>query len=134
MTDLSNASIEELEAAIAAKKGKDAKLAEAHLATALQYTEKHIYKLDYNDLQKWLKATFGVVVELVAVEEWCNGESHEFNSILEGDIDEKDAEIVEGVLFYGASPYHMFSTCSLLEYLVSKEFIPAGDYLIEVFW
>ena len=134
MTNLNEATTEQLEEALAVRNSLlEGKLAVAKLATPLPMHEKHIFKVDVYDLDKYIKEAFGVNVEFIAVEEWCNDSDHEFAG-MNGNINKTENALVEEVLFNGASPYHMFNTSYLLEYLVKEEMIPAGDYIINVCW
>ena len=137
MTDLENASVEELEKALAVKKAKESVTHNLEHEPLPKMKEKRIFKIQCSDFQQWIKNVFGVTkYEIVAIEEWSNDASHEFNvrkkePIIDSSYDEfKD---IESFLYRGC-PCPMWSTSTLLQYLCNKDILPEGDYMIGVYW
>lgn len=96
----------------------------------LIYTEEKVFKVDYNDLDQFIKEEYGVEYESAAYEEWSNYQSHE-KTVQKEELDEFETKELEN--FKGGKPKH-YMIGTILKDLVNRDRIPEGDYVISVFW
>ncbi len=103
--------------------------APARKAPVLKCETVVLRKVDYNDMDRFIREATGKNAEIVAMQEWGNNESHEFD--LDGKVDEYDMKKVQAFLA-GKNPSYCLR--AILNYLVREEFLLPGTYLIEVSW
>ena len=89
--------------------------------------------LDYNDFERIVQEVYGQRYEFVADEEASNYMSKSYNGILKGGENyrldwQKDIEKFKNTGHYS------YLAQTLLYDLVQNDYIPEGDYVIEVSW
>ena len=142
--DLSTLTTEQLEQELANRVAikKDNNILElakiAGKANPLKAKVKTLVKVNYGDLENFVKNTFGVILESAVVEEMSNDTNKEYSFIGHGgDMfrnDGSDNKNVEDFLFGRKHHLDNYSLNALLEWLAVREFIPVGDYLVEFSW
>lgn len=97
----------------------------------LNFKEVRYFKVDSSDLEDLIQETYKIRYEMAAQEEWSNDSSHSYNNI-DGKLTklgEKDL-----VSFIETEKTEFGITKVLLNDLVRKNLIPAGNWLITVCW
>jgi len=93
---------------------------------------KTIIEIDYHELEKLVKEKLGYKeYDFVAVEECGNSSSHEFdvsNEFEDAEYDEQD------IAKWEKGEFVHYSNGTVLNQLCRKGYIPAGEYLVNVFW
>jgi hypothetical protein len=137
MTDLANATVEQLEAAIAAKKAKEG-VAEKLIVFPLKMEQQHIFHMDEHDLDQWVRKVWGKDLEFVALQECSNDTSHEFTiyppeKTALTNKDDENAE-VEAFLYGPKKHIQGWGAHQLFQYLGEKGILPVGKYVVRVSW
>lgn len=103
-----------------------------------RFKEVRFYEIEYDDFDNFITETFGKEYECVADNEWNNYSSYNFNvEIRLQDLKEDSFFMlytVTNVEKWLKKEKNKIDAQSLLDYLVWKGVIPAGKYLIKVFW
>lgn len=97
----------------------------------LKMTTQTTHTVDSDDLARFASELYGHQVELIASEEWSNYECHDFDVEI-GPMDEDDAAELEDFKANGVQG--MGITQLILQDLVNEKVIPAGNYIVKVFW
>lgn len=143
--DISTFTIEQLEAELAKRKAPlptacpDPSITSA-LERAKQFPlkmrdKKGTKRIDYGDLERWIKQVFGKEFCFVSTVECGNDTTHDFEDLgMHPEwLDASDVEEINAWL-YGAGKAPRYSAQSLMEVLVLQGFLEKGDYLVEVSW
>lgn len=107
---------------------------------------KTVTEIDYHEFEKLVidklrngidDTRIGREFSIVAMEEWNNDEEHSFNNIKKTDYPKKyhtDRDEMERFIETGEWSIYKPGVFTILEYLVYKEILPEGNYLISVCW
>ena len=143
--DISSFTVEQLEAELAKRKAApDATSTVPAIAAALERakefplqrrSKKGTIRIDYGDLERWIKQVFGKEFCFVSTVECGNDTTHDFEDLGEHPdwISARDVEEINAWL-YGSGAAPRYSAQSLMEVLVIQGFLEKGDYLVEVSW
>lgn len=93
----------------------------------MKITTMTIHRAGYRDVEKAAAEHYGINYSFPATQECGNDTSHQFR-VGAGDLEEEDEAEVR------AGKVPMYNNGALLEVLCKDGHIPAGDYVIEVFW
>jgi hypothetical protein len=91
---------------------------------------KTVIETDYRELTKVFLEVYGRDPEIVASEEWSNGESQDIDA--DGELDEWDLQSLAKFLKTGKASFGI--TQLLLNDLVRGGKIVAGTYLVGIYW
>lgn len=94
-------------------------------------TTKTIHTIDYNDFDRIVSEVYGHEFEIVAAEEAGNYQAKTYTA-RKGDNEKyKTTHYVEKFKKTGD---YMYITSSLLNDLVDNDYLPEGEYAIEISW
>jgi len=91
---------------------------------------KTIHKLDYSDLERIIKAVYKQDYSVAAAEEVGNDSALTF-SVKSEPLDKWQQESMEEFKTKGDYSY---STSTILQDLANNNYLPEGDYVIEICW
>jgi len=96
----------------------------------LKFKEKTVYEVDYKDLEKFIEDYYDHPINLI--EAWEMG-NDTYNSLyIDGSIDKWDrAELKK---FKEDGTYEYTTPCLILNDLVKRGEIEAGEYLVSICW
>jgi hypothetical protein len=147
MSKLSAFSIEQLEQELASRKAAanaPAAAANDDVAAALERAKqfplqmrdkKGTKRINYSDLERWIKHVFGKEFCFVSTVECGNDSTHDFEDLgMHPDwLDDEEVKEVNAWL-YGGGDAPRYSAQNLMEVLVIQGFLEKGDYIVEVSW
>lgn len=94
-------------------------------------TQKVINELDYNDFDRIVQEVYDKPYEIVADEEAGNYQAKTYGDVKKEELDEFDVEQLEK--FKNTGKYYYLSRI-ILQDLVNNDYLPEGDFVIEIFW
>lgn len=97
----------------------------------LKCTKSFVIKVDYKDLELFVKRIYGLVdYSFVATQECENGSSHSFH--IDGKLDTFDKEEVRRIEEHAEQGEA--SNYAILNLLCSEGYIEPAEYIVGVFW
>jgi hypothetical protein len=146
MNPIDHISTEELEKELAKRKASvvptettdpsiAAALARAKAFPLKMRSKNGTNRINYSDLERWIKQVFGKEFCFVSTVECGNDTTHDFEDLGEHP-DWLDASEISEVneWLYGNGKAPRYSAQNLMEVLVLQGFLEKGDYLVEVSW
>lgn len=97
----------------------------------LEMTVKTVFEVDYSDLDNFIEEVYGHQYEIVGAEECGNYCSKTYNIKKEA-LDDYDVKRLNEFIANGK--YQYLSPNVLLTDCCNRDLIPAGEYLIDIFW
>jgi hypothetical protein len=94
-------------------------------------TQKVVNELDYNDFDRIVQEVYGKPYEIVADEETGNYQAKTYGEFKKEELDKYDAGELEQ--FKNTGKYSYLS-CVLLQDLVNNDYLPEGEFVIEICW
>ena len=100
----------------------------------LKCKKKTVIRVEYGDLEAFIKEIYGHTHEIVAAEEASNDSTLSFSGVGEypEDYDEFDRE--DFAKWQESGKHWPWGTQTILEELCLAGLIEAGDYLVEIYW
>lgn len=103
--------------------------------TPLKCEKEVVIKVDYSDLERYIKSITGKYLEIPPILECGNDTVHDFSV---GDhpewLDEEDKNDMEAFLFGDATDIPTYHLGDLLETMCIHGLLEKGSYLINVSW
>jgi len=96
----------------------------------LQFTSNVIFKVDAYDLEKFVKSVYGQTLEFCQDQEASNDSEHLFT--VNGTVDKWSQEILDD--WQAKSNDDCWVTDHILNDLVKRKLIPAGEWLVILSW
>jgi hypothetical protein len=98
----------------------------------LKCEKKTVIKVEYYDLEAFIKEVTGNKHEIVAAEEAHNDMTLTFEGIGDNEYDEFDAK--DFAEWRDSGKFWPWGTRTILEGLCAADFIEAGDYYVHISW
>lgn len=101
----------------------------------LKCTEQHVFKVNYSDLERYIKELTGKSIEIPAILECRNDTDHDIAIGHHSDwLDEDDKKDAEDFLFGTATDVPTNSLQYLMETMFLHNMLKKGNYIIKVSW
>lgn len=94
-------------------------------------TQKVVNEMDYNDFDRIVQEVYGKPYAFVAEEEVGNYQAKTYSNIKKEELDEYDSNQLETFKNTGKCCY---IASVLLQDLVNNDYLPEGDFVIEISW